>query len=134
MSVKGKKHRQKEAKVLMSAVPETPIQCIGVWLTALKKCGFDDKIKIDYWFEDWKSRKHAVINGADQSILEITFANMYIRVVADRAAPSEKPFAFYRYISNKNPNRPKTEFHADQDPEKYLNREEVSEQLAEYLI
>ena len=118
----------------MSVDRETPIECIAVWAGQLKKRGFDDKIKAEHWFGEWKDRKHVTLNGADSSILEITCANVYTRIVAGPGAPALKPFAFYRYVSTENADRPKTDWHFDSRPETYMDRSEVSALLAEHLF
>ncbi len=118
----------------MSVDTTTPIECIAIWAAQLKARGFDDKIKAEHWFEEWMDRKHVTLNGADGSILEITYQNVYTRVVAAFVAQVDKPFAFYRYASTRYAERPKTEFHLCQLTASYRSRQEVSTLLADYLF
>ncbi|OGG79384.1 hypothetical protein A3A39_00550 [Candidatus Kaiserbacteria bacterium RIFCSPLOWO2_01_FULL_54_13] len=96
----------------------------------LKSRGFSEKIELAHWGEDWPERRHFCISAPDGSILEITHANEYIRVVASDFAPKGKPFAIYRLVSDDYPMRPKTDFYLSRGLPTYMSRTEVTSLIA----
>jgi hypothetical protein len=93
----------------------------------LKCACFSDKIESAHWDDDWRDRKHAQIVGHDGSILEITRADEYIRIVA-LANPQRinKPFAVYWFRSIEHAKRPKTEFYLSERMPVYMSSANVS--------
>lgn len=99
---------------------------IKKWEGILKSKGFVDKIHLWHWCEGWLMRKHTHVLGSDGSILEITRANEYIRIVASSIAPTmDRPFATYRLRSAEHPERPKTDFLSFDGTPLYMSAEEV---------
>lgn len=83
----------------------------------LKSAGFSEKIELSHWHEAWRERKHAQVIGSDGSIMEITRADEYIRIVAlSKPGSAHRPFGLYWYRSHEHPERPKTDFHLSNDP------------------
>ena len=100
---------------------------IKSWTRLLKANGYVDRIHSWHWNEGWLMRKHARTLGADGSILEITRANEYIRIVASGIAPTpERMCATYWLQSQECPTRPKTDFIRYEKPAVYMNAEEVA--------
>jgi hypothetical protein len=96
----------------------------------LKQKGFREEIEPKHWEEDWPERRHYGISASDGSILEITCANEYMRIVASRYAPKSKPFVVYRLTSEDYPMRPKTEFYLKCGLPRCMSRTEVISLIA----
>jgi hypothetical protein len=111
---------------------QAAIEHIATLLKQLRRRGFSDHIPVSQWGKDLWERRHVVVHGVDRSILEITYANVYIRVVADPRAAPETPFAVARYVSYENADRPKTEFYLQDYLPEYMSAEALSGALAIY--
>lgn len=60
--------------------------------------------------EDKKNRPRVEIS-TDSVRLDVTCGNVYVRIVTGESKNKQKPFHFYRYVSEKHPTSPKTEFY-----------------------
>jgi len=88
-----------------------------------KLAGFTDRINPKHWNEAWRLRRHVQVDGHG-SILGITIANEYIRIVRSNAA-GPRPFAVYQYRSQKYRERPKTEFYVRKLAPVFMNSAQV---------
>ena len=99
---------------------------IKSWSRILKANGYADTIHSWHWNEGWLMRRHVHILSSDGSILEITCANEYIRIVGSNIAPTpERPYATYWLQSQECPTRPKTDFIRYEKPAVYMSADEV---------
>lgn len=57
------------------------------------------------------ANKPRVEISADSARLEVTLGDVYVRIVTGESENRNKPFHFRRYVSDKYPTSPKTEFY-----------------------
>lgn len=87
----------------------------------LRDAGFSERIEPQQWGEEWRERKHAQVIAPDGSILEITRADEYIRILALTLTKGPEPFAVYWLRSKDYPERPKTEFYLSKRMPAYMS-------------
>lgn len=99
--------------------------------SALKLKGFSDRIESGHWGEHWRERRYVQVSAPDGSILEITRANEYVRIVtSDSARSTEKPFVVYCLISLAHSMRPKSKFYGSKRQPLSMSEAEVSELIS----
>lgn len=75
-----------------------------------------------------RDNKIAIVTSADARILEVTYKNVYMRVVVGESKDPLRPFSFDRFVSESS--QPKTEFYSkSQGSLNYMSEEDVKSEL-----